>query len=175
MTTRPQFISLDTRDLAQIVDLAPARASDLPREQHALMSGYGGPEKARSCYYATSAVAPATYTLSERVPPGVTELDVEIAVAGNGTIVFTTSADAVGTNFRVSAVVYDGAPSPDVAVSLRSGGVVDSTNGPAGRALTVRASSSWSFDWVDIVMVLTPEVSDLTVYAIGFAPVHVPR
>lgn len=178
MTTRPRFDPLDRTVPTELVDMATARVQGIPREQHGLMSSFGGPPKSRSCYYAASAGTPAAFTLSECVPPGVTEMDIEIDVSGDGSVAFTTSVDATGSLLRSAASldVSTGNPSPDYSTRTRTGGVVDAANGPSGRALTVRSSAVWSFDRINVTVTLTPETGrDLEVYGITFYPVHIPR
>ena len=174
MSTRPRFDSLDTGSLDQIKDLATARLALISeRSQHALMSGYGGPPQCRSCYIT------ATTTVSYRVPPGVTEVNVAALVAADGgnddcTILFTTSVDAVGTEFPIV-----GGDDSDVAAASwrKTNGVLDSADvgAESGRALTVRSSAVWTWDDVDVVITVTAAATDVVIYALMFSPVHVPR
>ena len=175
MSTRPRYNALDTDSVEQLRDLAIARVTLLQSgEQHALMSGYGGPEQCFGVYWVASGGVAATYTPYCRVPPGVTEIAIEIVASGNGTIVFTSTADATGSEF-VEAVVFDGTPTMDQASRTRANGSSDATE-PAGRRLIVRTSVAWTWTDVQLTVVLDPTSTfDLEVYEVIYAPVHIPR
>lgn len=175
MTTRPRAGSLDTMDVSQLQDMVRARASTLPREQHQLMSQGGAPEQAKGVWWRASGATPVTYSPSYRAPPGVTEVDITICASGNGTILFTTPVDAVGTEFAY-AVVYRDGPSMELARESSTNGVVDDSNGPRGRALTVRSSAVWEHTDVQLTVVLqSASGQELEVYWVSYAPIHVPR
>lgn len=169
MSVRPWFHPLDRADVRELADLHTARALDLPREQHALMSGYGGPGQGRSCYIT------ATTTISYRVPPGVTEVDVEAWIAADGTnddsnVVFTSSVDATGTKFNLV-----GGNETDVSSATRyqTGGPLASSYGAqSGRALTVRSAVAWTWADVDVTVTITAVGTDVVIYALAFKPVH---
>jgi len=172
MTTRPRYESLDIADTTQLLDLAPARASSLPRQQHALMSGWGGPPQCRSWIAPSPSGGSDTYVISYRVPPGVTEVDVAVLMYGDGTVTFTTSADATGTRLRTV-----GQPGGnEVLESARwygTAGTLDTDNGAeSGRALIVRSAVAWEWTDVNITAVV---YNDLWTYALTFTPLHIPR
>lgn len=174
MTTRPQFDSLDLADPSPLLDLAIARASLLPREQHALMSGWGGPPQCRACMFVAENGASNTYTISYRVPPGVTDVDVAALLYGDGTLTLTTSADATGTRMRsvgASDNVSEG------AVWVTTNGSLDDDNGAeSGRALTMRAAVAWTWVDTDITVVIDAAGSDdLYLWALTFKPIHITR
>ena len=171
MTTRPRGDVLDMVTPQELVDMAIARASDLPREQHALMSAGGAPEQTRSVWYEATGGTPQTYNPSVRVPPGVTAMDVEILLSGNGTVEITSPAG--DTLFRTN-VVYDSAPTPDHGVQLRTDGVTETGYDTEGTALVVLSAVAWEETDVDLTVVVTPD-EKLTVYYLSFAPIHVPR
>lgn len=170
MSTRPILMSLDTLPLPTLRDMMAARSSDLPRDQHALMSAYGGPEQVRGCYLFATASTIATYTMSLRVAPGVTVVGIGILISGNGTASFTTAAG--GSSTFMSAVAYADEPSPENASRL-FGGIQVAGDGE-GNALAVRSSVAWDWTSVDITLTLTPN-HELYVYELSFVPVHVPR
>lgn len=172
MTTRPISISLDTAAVAGIRDLAPARASDLPRDQHALMSAWGGPEQARACYYTALAGVTTTYYPSVRVPPGVTEMGVEVLMSGTGRVLITSPADATGS-LLLSAVTYDDTSSLENASRLYAGTVSDYSS--PGRALTVRSAVAWTWETVQLEMIINPNGFDVVIYGLSFVPIHIPR
>lgn len=175
MSTRPRPGSLDTAALAGLADLAIARAATIPREQHQLMSEGGAPEQVRAVYWVTTGGTAATYYPSLRVPPGVTEVDIEVVLSGNGLVLFTSSVDTVGCEFSSQVVYYDG-PSIELATTQRTNGAVDSTNGARGRALTVRTSAVWEWTDVQLTAVITPVAGmGLEVYVVSYAPIHIPR
>lgn len=177
MSTRARFESLDLADVTPLRDLAAARASDLPRQQHALMSGWGGPPQARSVYWGSESGVPYEGHISYRVPPGVTEVDVSVLAWGEGTIRFLPSTDAVGTKLRFATLDYTHTLTGQLesAVWLGTAGVLDSDNGAeSGRAMTVRAAVAWTWTDVEIQIDLT-STTDAYVYAVTFTPLHIPR
>ena len=172
MSTRPWFHPLDRNDERQIADMKTARAIDLPHEQHALMTGHGGPPQGRACYIT------ATRTVSVRVPPGVTDMDIEMWASCDGTndesyVVFTSGVDAVGTKFNLV-----GGEESDVSMAQRykTGGAIDSGIGAhSGRALTVRAAAAWEFSNVDVTVTVNTSAADVVIFYLGFHPIHAIR
>lgn len=174
MSTRPIMLSLDTLAIPYIRDMSAARGSDLPRDQHALMTRFGAPEQVRACYLYATASTPVTYYPSLRVMPGVTDVGVGILVSGTGTVAFTVSGvDATGSSFR-SAVMYDTTPSLEEAARLYNGTALPTTESAAGRALTVRTSVLWECTDVELTVTITPDPK-LYIYEMSFVPLHVPR
>ena len=168
MSTRPRHLSLDTGSLDLIKDLTPARVGVIgERTQHALMSGFGGPPQCRSCYIT------ATRTISYRVPPGVTEVNIAALIAAGalntGTVTFTTSVDGVGTLFAPVGDAID-----DVAAATwisTAGFLAQSAGAESGRALTVRSAVAWTWADVDINVTVTPS-STIVLFALIFSPIH---
>lgn len=176
MSTRANHDEADTYAPIVLRDLVPARASDLPRLQHAVMSSGGGPPQARSVYYVAESGASQTYTLSVRVPPGVTDVDVEVIVNGNGTVEMTTSADATGTLLRAAVSVTNGEDDWVSFSGVRTNGVQSPAYGAEGRALGVVSSAVWYYQNVDVTVVVDASATaDLRVYGLTFFPIHVPR
>lgn len=175
MTTRPRFESLDLADTSRLRDLAPARASELPRQQHALMSEWGGPPQMRSVYLDALSGAVYTDVISYRVPPGVTEVDVHALMYGSGTALFTTSSDSTGTRFR--SLGSTGTGMLEAAEWKMTGGTLSADNGAeSGRALIVRSAVAWEWTDVDITVVVDATAGrDLYVFGLVFSPIHIPR
>lgn len=173
MSTRPRFESLDIASTEPLRDLAPARASELPRQQHALMSAWGGPPQCRSCVL-TSTGAILSVGISYRVPPGVTEVDIAALMCGDGTILFTSPVDAVGAQLRANGQTAD---LLEHATWKSTGGTLDPDNGAeSGRALIVRTSAAW--EWTDVVITTALDASasdDLYLFALTFSPIHISR
>lgn len=177
MSTRPRFESLDIADTTQLLDPEPARASSLPRHQHALMSGWGGPPQCRAVYLIAAPGTSITHVISYRVPPGVSEVDVAALFVGVGTVLFTTAADATGTRHR--AVNETSVDYLETAQWLSTAGTLDSDNGAdSGRALIVRSVVAWEWTDVDITVFIdatTAGTDHVHVYALTFTPIHIPR
>lgn len=174
MSTRPVNISLDLADVSEIRDMREARASDLPRDQHALMSSWGGPEQARSVYYTSTGGTTTTYYPSARVPPGVTDVGIEILVSGSASILITSAVDAVGSLFT-SAVTYADTPTSESATRIYNSGT-DSSQGAPGRALTVRSAVAWTWETVQLTLVIDPlSAEDVVIYGLSVVPLHIPR
>lgn len=172
MSTRPILLSLDTLALPQVRDLAAARAADLPRDQHALMSAFGGPAQTRSVTFTATSSTLATYYPSWRVPPGVTDVGIGIRASGNGVVTVQPAADAIGTSFIVS-VVFDGDPTVDAATRMYNGSVLPGVS-VVGRAVTALAAPVWEFTSVEFVLTIDPAPT-LYVYELSFVPIHIPR
>lgn len=175
MSTRPIMMSLDTLALPQLRDLMAARVSDLPRDQHALMSAWGGPPQVASCYYYATASTIQVYGFTIWAPPGVTEVGIGVLMSGNGTLEFNSAFDTWGSRFT-SAVVYGDEPSMETATRAYNGTVLtaSSSNDAYGRALTVRTAAEWGFQDVDLTVTITPS-PELYIYEMSFVPLHVPR
>lgn len=158
----PDYTSLDLIALAPIRD--PATASQsllyLLKRQHALMSGWGGPPQSRTLFfYAESSLVDRT--ISYRVPPGVTDIDVEVVASGNGPVNFATAVDAEGVTARfVDAFADD--PGPESATTVRANG------------LRVLASPVWAFTDVEIAVEIAAG-SLLQTYTLTIYPRQVPR
>lgn len=176
MSVAPLFSPLNRTSLTPLTDFTPARASLIPRTQHALMSGWGGPPQGRTIYIAAENGVALTRYIGVEAPPGVLEVDMEVLACGRGTIAFTT-ADDTGTGFRIQRDSYGptSAPALDYARWSRTGGGGEPTD-DAGRALIVRSSVVWTHESIATTVVVTPDVDRyLTVFAIIFHPIHVPR
>lgn len=129
----------------------------LPKRQHALMSGWGGPPQSRTlCIEGSSTVET---TISYRVPPGVTHIDMEVDASGNGNVNFSTAVDTTGIDLHfIDAFSAD--PGTELSTTVR-------TNG-----LQVLAAAEWEWTDVDIAV----EVDDvLSTYTLTIYPRHVPR
>lgn len=176
MTTPTSWTPVDRFVTTPLPDFTAARATEIPRQfQHAMMSGYGGAPQARGFYVAAQSGSAVTRNISVRATPGIKEVDIEILANGNGTILFTTSTDTTGTGFRIRTAPGNNGPALELARWSRTGGSGDPTD-DAGRALILRSSVAWTFDWVATTVVVTPDTgADLTVYALVFHPIHVPR
>lgn len=158
----PDYTSLDLIALAPIRDPATASQSllSLLKRQHALMSGWGGPPQSRTLFfYAESSLVDRT--ISYRVPPGVTDIDVEVVASGNGPVNFATAVDAEGVTARfVDAFADD--PGPESATTVRANG------------LRVLASPVWAFTDVEIAVEIAAG-SLLQTYTLTIYPRQVPR
>lgn len=177
MSTRPRFSSLDRMDVAELVDLVGARVALIPREQHDLMSGWGGPSQARSVYMQADDNTTNNYTISYRVPPGVTNVDVAVLVFGAGTVKLTTAADTTGTLFRSTDMLMQDSMQ-SAAVWLKSNGVYNGYGAESGRALGVASSPSWAWTDTDVsVEVVGASQTGDEMYVLGlvFVPIHVAR
>lgn len=176
MTTRPQFLTLDTRSEA-LADLTPARALILRETaalQHSLMSGWGGPPQCRTFARLVENGASSATVASYRVPPGVTHTDVAVLMQGRGTVTLTTSADTVGTVLRCSTLSGDVGENPAIAAWYSTGGVDDDERD--ARALRLVSTESWAHQSVDVTVTLDASgTEDLITWALVFRPVHVPR
>lgn len=176
MTTRPQYLTLDTRSEA-LADMTPARASILRETaalQHSLMSGWGGPPQCRAFVRLVENGASASTVASYRVPPGVTHTDVAVLMQGRGTVTLTTSVDTVGTVLRCATLASEVGANPALATWYSTQGVDDDELD--ARALRLVSAESWAHQNVDVTVTLDASGSDdLATWALIFRPVHVPR
>ena len=159
MSVPPALNSVDLVVTFPLHDLARARASHLPY-QHDIMSGWGGPPQSRTCYFTTTG-STKTRTIGYRSPPGVTHVGVEALFSGDGTIQITSS---VGILEARSAVVINDGPNVDRA-----------TNVWLGEMELEDALVVWTELDHTLQVTLIPGTLTLTLYALVFHPVHVPR
>jgi hypothetical protein len=109
-----------------------------------------------------------------RVPPGVTECDLSILVAGSGSVTVTSGSDSTG-----STLTWD----TQAAISLTHAGTVEtvgvlatSAGAASGRAVTVRSSVAWA--WADEVLTIVSSSAgsvDGVIYGIHVTPIQVAR
>ena len=174
MSTGPLYQSIDRLSTAPLPDMVAARAGFIPRTQHALMTGYGGPPQARSIYIAATSGTAVTRTISVRATPGITSMDLELLASGLGTITLTTSTDTTGIVFQ-SASALNADATLESAQWLRTSGPGDTTL-TIPRQLLVRASPSWGHEWVNVTIVVDPfGGQNMTLFSAVFHPVHIPR
>lgn len=166
-------IDVDLIDLYAVRDMAPALVDYLRMirsRQHALMSAWGGPAVCRSLGLTSS--GSTTWTVTVRVPPGVTDLGLALLCHGSAIITITTAADATGTELRSVAPNDAGAETP---TWVSTGTVAPSSAGASsGRAVTVLSSASWTWSDVDLSIAVA-DVSSVGLLAIETRPVHVAR
>jgi len=112
-----------------------------------------------------------------RVPPGVTECDLSILVAGSGSVTITSGSDSMG-----STLTWDtqAAISLTHAGTIKTVGVLDASDpdvdADSGRAVTVRSSVAWA--WADEVLTIVSSSSgsvDGVIYGIHVTPIQVAR
>lgn len=156
----PDYTSVDIMYPLTIRDPQEASitALRLPAFQHALMSGWGGPPQVSTMY----ARRVAHLTRGYRVPPGVTEVDVEVRGSGNGSVHFTTAADATGVKLWFAN-----------GFSTEAG--VEKAQDVRGGKLIVLAAEVW--EWTDIDLSVEVESTDdeIGTYTLTVYPHHVPR
>ena len=167
--TRPH---LDLVDTAGVRDLRPAETSllaNIDTRQLALMSAWGNPPIARSCYL--KATGSTTWTVPLRVPPGVTEMDLAFLSWGLGSIAVTCSADAVvGTKLYSIRPVDESLPE-----WVRTSGAVDPAGGStSARSLTVSASVVWSYQDIDLTVTIADITTECGILGIVSSPVWRP-
>lgn len=177
MPRDPATLSVDVDDPIGMLDPQPAVVSLLKlieAKQHSVMSAWGGPPR---CLTEVLKATGATSTvLTVSIPPGVTDVDIAVLLAGTGTLVITSTADATGTQF-----VSDNnaaAPTTDAEMASwfqTSGALPTSAGATSGRAVTVASSSSWAWQDVDLTLTVSAVTSSLTILAIEIQPIHVPR
>lgn len=171
--------SPDVDDLRPVTvrDLAPALIDHLRtirQRQHALMSGWGGCAVCRTLYI--QATGDVVHTVTVRIPPGVTDLDLALLAYGNGTCTITTSADATGTVLRSVAPIDSAAIEEEQAAWVSTGGALSSSAGASsGRAVTVASSASWVWQDVDLTLTITGVTTRFGCLALETRPVHAPR
>lgn len=180
MAREPLFgPALDTLDAGRLKDPALAgiallRQVDL--RQHALMTGWGWPPCAYTFYLA--ATGATSQVLSVRVPPGVTDLDLSLLMAGFGTVVVTSAVDAVGTQLQCLNGTNAVAAGADAELGewFETGGPMPSSYGAtSGRAVTVASSASWGPQDVDLTFTVSNVTTAFTILGVVVRPCHVPR
>lgn len=158
----PDYTSLDIITPALIRDSKQATIEmlRLPAKQHALMSGWGGPPQVSTMCSLTQSLV--EITRGYRVPPGVTEVDIEVRASGNGSVTITTDDDATG----VTLWFANG--------SSTEASVVRAQDVRGGR-LTVLAAHAW--EWTDVNLYVEVEASadEIGTYTLTVYPHHVPR
>lgn len=158
----PRYDSVDIMTPAAIRDpmQASITALRMPAFQHALMSGWGGPPQVSTMYAVTQSLV--EITRGYRVPPGVTEVDIEVRASGNGSVHFETAADATGVMLWF-ANGFSAEAGPEKAQDVRGG------------RLTVLAAPVW--EWTDIDLTIEVEATDgeIGTYTLTVYPHHVPR
>jgi len=168
---------VDTLGIVPVVDLAPAAIDYLRAvrtRQHALMSAWGGPAVCRTLYIL--ATGNATHTVTVRVPPGCTDLDLSVHAFGNGTLTVTSSADATGTQLVSVAPIDSAAIEEEAAQWISTGGALSSSAGASsGRAVTVRSSNAWTWVDVDLTFAITGVTTRFGIMALETRPAHPPR
>lgn len=177
MSRDPANYSVDVDDPIRLLDPCPALVAWLrliEQRQHSLMSKWGGPPR---CYTEIIKATGATSTvLTVSIPPGVTDCDIAVRMAGTGTLVITSGADATGTQMKCDNNA--GAPTTDAELGqwFQTGGYLPTSAGAAsGRAVTVASSASWAWQDVDLTLTISAVTSSLTILAIEIQPIHVPR
>ena len=164
----PDYTSVDIMSPLTIRDPQEASitALRLPAFQHALMSGWGGPPQVSTMYAATETTI--EFTRGYRVPPGVTEVDVEVRGSGNGSAHFTTAADATGVKLWFA----NGWLWSASGFSTEAG--VEKAQDVRGGKLIVLAAPVW--EWTDIDLSVEVEATDeVGTYTLTVYPHHVPR
>lgn len=158
----PRYDSVDIMTPAAIRDpmQASITALRIPAFQHAVMAGWGGPPQVSTLSCLTQLLV--EITRGYRVPPGVTEVDVEVRASGNGSVAITTAADATGITLWF-ADGFSTEAYPHQAKDVRGG------------RLTVLAAAVW--EWTDIDLTIEVEATDgeIGTYTITVYPYHVPR
>lgn len=177
MARNPANYSVDVDDPVRFRDPIGAMVTLLrllELKLHSLMSQWGGPPR---CYtQIIKATGNVTTTRTVRVPPGVTELDLAVRIAGTGTITITSTADATGTAFKMDNNSATPTTDAERAQWFETGGYMPTSAGAAsGRAVTVAASATWVWQNVDLTIAITGVTSSLTLLALEVRPIHVPR
>lgn len=177
MTSPVAGPELDTLVAVGVTDFALALSSylrDAQVRQHALMSEWGGPPVCHSCYLSTTGSTSTTFTV--RLPPGVTDVRVDVLAWGNGTLTITTSADATGSALTHVSPVDTGAVDEESAVWIGTGSTLPSSAGAtSGRAVTVRSSVAWTWTDVDLTLAITGVATGFGIRAIETRPFHATR
>lgn len=159
----PRYDSVDIMTPAAIRDpmQASITALRIPALQHAVMSGWGGPPQVSSMWVRTE----TTYTLTRgyRVPPGVTEVDVEVRGSGNGSVHFTTAADATGVKLWFANGFTTTVAGVYMAQDIRGG------------KLTVLAAPVWEWTDIDVLVEIGATDGPIETYTLTVYPHHVPR
>lgn len=177
MARDPSRYSVDVDDPIGLSDPTPALIAYLrliEQKQHALMSAWGGPPRCMTEIIKATGASSTVLTVS--IPPGVTDIDIAVLLAGTGTLVITSTADATGTQFISDNNA--GAPTTDAEMAswyATSGYLPTSAGAASGRAVTVASSASWAWQDVDLTLTTSSVTSSLTVLAVEIQPIHVPR
>lgn len=168
---------VDATTPVEVTDPAPALVSYLRTvmtRQHALMSEWGGPPICRSLYIL--ATGNVTHTVTVRVPPGVTDLDMALLLWGNGTLTITSAVDATGTALVSVAPIDSTAIEEETALWVSTGGALTTAAGAtSARAVTVASSASWTWADVDLTFTITGVTTRFGVLAMETRPIHVAR
>lgn len=158
----PDYTSVDIKSPLTIRDPQEASitALRLPAFQHAVMSAWGGPPQVSSMWVRTE----TAYTLTRgyRVPPGVTEVDVEVRASSNGSVHFETAADSTG----VSLWFANG-------FSTVAG--VEKAQDVRGGKLVVLAAPVWEWTDIDLYVEVAATDQEIETYTLTVYPHHVPR
>jgi len=158
----PDYTSVDIKSPLTIRDPQEASitALRLPAFQHALMSGWGGPPQVSTMYTLTQTLV--EITRGYRVPPGVTEVDVEVRGSGNGSAHFTTAADATGVKLWFAN-----------GFSTEAG--VEKAQDVRGGKLIVLAAPVWEWTDIDLSVEVEATGDEVGTYTLTMYPHHVPR
>lgn len=177
MSRDPANYSVDVDDPIRFRDPVGALVAFLrliELKVHSLMSQWGGPPR---CYtQIIKATGDVTTTRTVRVPPGVTDLDLAVRLAGTGTVTITSPVDATGTQFKTDN--NTGAPTTDAELGqwFETAGYLPASAGAAsGRAVTVASSPSWAWQDVDLTIAVSAVTSSLTMLLLEVRPIHIPR
>jgi len=171
MTTAALISVVDNAPASALVDLEPARAwilAEAMQRQHSLATGWGGP-----AYFCGCGIDEGdTGHLLIRVPPGVTECNLTLLVAGLGDVTITSTNDgAVGTRLTWATGGDDLAHVGQVSTV----GVLDSSLGAnSGRAITVSSSVSWTWQTERLTLTVASGGPG-TIHGVLVRPVHVAR
>jgi len=159
----PDYTSVDIMSPLTIRDPQEASitALRLPAFQHAVMSGWGGPPQVSTMYAATETTI--EFTRGYRVPPGVTEVDVEVRGSGSGLVQFTTAADATGVKLWFANGFTTTVAGVYMAQDIRGG------------KLTVLAAPVWEWTDIDVLVEIGATDGPIETYTLTVYPHHVPR
>ena len=158
----PDYTSVDIMSPLTIRDPQEASitALRLPAFQHALMSGWGGPPQVSTMSCLTQLLG--DFTRGYRVPPGVTEVDVEVRASGNGAVHLFTDEDATGVRLWF-ANGFNPEVGPEKAQDVRGG------------RLVVLAAPVWEWTDIDLYVNVEATLDEIETYTLTVYPHHVPR
>jgi len=162
----PDYTSVDIKSPLTIRDPQEASITALrmPAFQHALMSGWGGPPQVSTMSIYTLAGWVSNVTRSYRVPPGVTEVDVEVRASGKGLVKIESDEDTTGVSLWFADSFVGEEPAPHAANDMRGG------------RLVVLAAPVWEWTDVDLYIECTTDLGvNLETYTLTVYPHHVPR
>lgn len=137
--------------------------------QHTLMTSW-----AAAAHYITFALetgAPATKTVTTRIPPSCTWLDLGVLVYGKGAITVTSAVDAVGTLFRVTTDTVGG---EHAAWQWTIGPTPDTNGAESGRSIQVATTASWQWTSVDLTFTFADITTGVGIFGVVVAPVLLP-